>query len=1000
MKRPARRNRDDRPPPTGAEEARRRVLGDVIHAGRQSLKDPNTGAALTQEQLYARCREIEGTPRGARAGYVFTRFSEARRWLTDVEYGTGPMKPGAARIFEQAFNWPEGILDAEFDSVEAFQHLLKSWGDRVMPPATSPPSPGEGEYAAGDDHSPVRLNGIKPQAVPRAALPTRKALAARIDHGLRTNRLQNLRVVVVQGEQGIGKSQLIAQWWNEHGMGHFDRNTFTLDCARLGGDQIVVALNDFFLRSRPTAELTPALPARLKQLSRLLIVLDGLSQERETPFPRSAGGRPESPIPAGRADTAAFNRVREFVLFLAQAGVRASVLLGVHAADGVGDALDISGRLDASTGVEVVSPTRLSPEEGAMLFQSLEADHLSLPDLQSLSARLQGLPISITAAAHYLRGANAVQAETFLTDIARAGDFQFFDSFFERYLQAINSVAVDPQAHPHAWLRLLALMPGPVAKSRLDELLGKGRIRRLQNGDTDLFERMRIAFVIDQDSHIDINPMVRSLLRQELARHLRANTPGVERDRAELRWIHATAAVSCHSRLPVRPSDYTIAEIEMIEGVLYHLLAVRDLLDENQPGATSDDDLRALEVLLGEPPTPAAITRFCLEKIVRRYLMDRRTHRATRILGQFETKARLLALFFDDPDDGGGLRHLDVWDQIDLYGEIGVCWMHAGRLKLAHEALAKAMRCFRRLGLTVTQDSFPLLEGTRLRLWSETLSTYALVQMRMGRPCSMVEDMLSPAVAVGARFASAVLVLHEPLDDKGKATLRSARRLICRDAYVKLRSGELDAALEGYGLALAIEKAGSDKLSGDALRRYIEAKVRRGPCIRADLLEADALIDRHLEPRRGLTAARRGSNDVISLYTTKIMLQRALSNFAEAGAILEEALRHPFVQQGECSYVARIELELERYRLLIARNAVTPEAAQDLQRIVQDLEARHHALLQSDAMLVLAEMQPEPERSRTLSSLDRRMLHDGWSLRRGDVETIRRGDSAVKSWGC
>ncbi|WGM40024.1 hypothetical protein AMEJIAPC_02965 [Caulobacter sp. NIBR1757] len=978
------------------------MLGNVIRTGRESIKDPKTGAHPTQAKFYALCREAEGTPSGLRAGYLFAQFTaSSRRWMGLVERGIEPIKPGHARLFEKVCGWPEGILDAQFDSAEAFQDLLTSWGDRVVLPASFPSGLSDGAYAAGEDHSPVRLNGIKPQVVQRAALPTRKALAAEIDHGLRKNRLQSLRLVVVQGEQGIGKSQLIAQWWNEHGKDHFDRNTFTLDCARLGGDQIVVALNDFFLRSKPTAELTPALPARLKQLSRLLIVLDGLSQEQNRPHPRPADDRQESPIPAGRADSAAFNRVREFVLFLAQAGVRASVLLGVQTAEKTGDALGISGRLDASTGVEFVSPKRLSPEEGALLFQALEVGGLSLPDLQSLSARLQGLPISITAAAHYLREANAVQAEAFLTDIAKAGDFQFFDAFFERYLQAINSGAVDPQAHPHAYLRLLALMPGPVAKSRLDDLLAKGRIRRLQNGDTGLFERMRIAFVIDQDSHIDINPMVRSLLRQELARHVRESAPGVDRDRAELRWIHATAAISCHSRLPLRPSDYTIAEIEMIEGVLYHLLAVRDLLDEPQPGAAPDEDLRPLEDLLAEPLSPAAITRFCLEKIVRRYLMDRRTHRVTRILGQFETKARLLGLFFDGSDDGSGPRHLDVWDQVDLYGEIGVCWMHAGRLKLAHEALAKAMRCFQRMGLTVTQDSFPLLEGTQLRLWSETLSTYSLVQMRMGRTCSVVEDMLSPAVAVGARFARAVLVLDKPLDDEGKAKLRSARRLICRDAYVKFRAGDLDAALDGYGLALAIEKlGGGDKLSGDALRRYIEAKVRRGPCIPEDLLEADALIDRHLEHRRSPTAARRGSNDVISLYATKIMLQRALSNFAEAGAILEEALRHPFVQQGECSYVARIELELERYRLLIAQNAATPEAMQDLKRIVQDLEARHHGLLQSDAMLVLAEMEAEPDRSRTLSILERRMLHDGWSLRRGDVDTIRRGDSAVKSWGC
>ena len=130
------------------------------------------------------------------------------------------------------------------------------------------------------------------------------------------------------------------------------------------------------------------------------------------------------------------------------------------------------------------------------------------------------------------------------------------------------------------------------------------------------------------------------------------------------------------------------------------------------------------------------------------------------------------------------------------------------------------------------------------------------------------------------------------------------------------------------------------------------------------------------------------------------MLLRALGDFASAGQYLQEAARHPFVTQGECSYVARVELELERFRLLIAQDAQTPESAKELERIIAELEARHHWLLHGDATLVLAEMETGQKRWDLLRVIDRRMNGDDFMLRRGDIETIRDGRSAVKSWGC
>lgn len=995
------------------------MLGDVIWAGRMSIKDRRTDKPPNQADFYALCRAAENPRLGGRAGVLFGKTTAgSRRWMGQVENGTQAIAPGHARIFEQVCQWPEGILDVPLPNYEAFWVVLGGWGATEPQNAPSPRTLPRAERAVGGGLPVVHLGGIDTQAPRKAPVASRAKLAQDIDTALRPDKVETLRVAVVQGEQGVGKSQLIAEWWNGRGKSRFNQTTFTLDCARLGGDQIVTALNDFFL-SKPTAELTHDLAARLNELPRLLIVLDGLSHEDGDPLLRREGplaldfdddggrlpvtyadqARQAALVPAGRADQAAFSRVREIVLFLAEAGVRASILLGVQAAEITLDALDLSRRLHASAHVEIIAVRRLLPDEGAQLLRALGVPKLSKADLRAMSERLQGLPISLAAAAHFLRVADETRAEAFLADIADGGRFKFFGEFFGHYLDALNAGDFDPQAHPHAYLRLLALMPGSVPKSRIDTLLQAGKIGRLQKGDTATFQRMRIAFIVDQGPYIDVNPMVRGLLRQDLSRRMRKAEPGVARDRAELRWIHITAAIWCHKRLPTSPTDYTIADIEMIEGALYHLLAVRDVLDEPAPGAM-DDDLEQLRALLGEPPSPTAITRYCLDNIVRRFLMDRRTHRATRILGQFETKARLLGLFFDSIDEVGVPRHLDPWDQIDLYGEIGVCWMHAGRLQLAHQALGKAMLCFQALGLQMTQDSFPVLDRDRLRLWSETLSTHVLVMMRMGRPRFQIEGVLTPAAALGTRYAKAILSLGGPLDEDQKATLRSARRLICRDAYVKLRAGDLASARAGYDLAIAIEKPGGDKLSGDALRRHIEVMVRQGPCLEADLAAADSLVERQLRPRRDPGAQRRGSNDIIALYSTKIMILRARSDFAQAGELLEEALRHPFILRGECSYSARVELELERYRLIVAQNAHTPETVRDLDRLIGELEARHHLQLYGDALVILAEMEGEPRRSQLLLAADRRMNGDDWNLRRRDIETIRDGRSAIMSWGC
>ena len=165
-----------------------------------------------------------------------------------------------------------------------------------------------------------------------------------------------------------------------------------------------------------------------------------------------------------------------------------------------------------------------------------------------------------STAAHCLRTADPQAVERFLSAVHDPDELQHFEVVYGHYLEALNGGLYDPEAHPHAYLRLLALMPGPVPKDRIERLLARHRIRRLQKGSVGRFARMRLPFVVDTGLHIDLNPMVRSLLRQELERHLDRDDIDVRGDREEVRWIHAESALWCFDRAP-KTTEFTVVEI-------------------------------------------------------------------------------------------------------------------------------------------------------------------------------------------------------------------------------------------------------------------------------------------------------------------------------------------------------------------------------------------------------------------------------------------------------
>lgn len=995
---------------TAAETARNILIGKIVKAGRLECRPDKP---YNQEEFYRACRKLESPEPGTRKGVAFPSNDKSgstqRRFFVHVETGKKKLKPAQKRLIEQVCKWPPEALDGRFTTEEEFVELCNNLqGSAHLPPPkpsvrpktfADPSLPEDGE---ADQLGPRRLGGkpnllagIKSMRLRRNRLPTRAELAKDIQEALVPRGQETLLIVALQGEAGIGKTELIAEWWRDYGKTHFSRNTFSLDCSRLAGDQILPHLSSYFLSSRisvPTTELVDSINA----LDGALIVLDGLSDEDEFGLDNKW-----TRATSGRADRISLRSVRELIDFLAINGARTSILLGIQASPKSDDFLRSNNQLTAAANVVTIRVPRLPPEEGVKLARQLigtdsaSLEKLSDADLRYISEKLEGLPISIAAACHHLRHATDGDVEKFLTSLGAMGrNFQYFENFFRPYLSALNTAPFNPKAHPEAYLRLLALMPGSVTKQRIDDLLSKKRIVRLEEASTHLFSSMRIAFISERGSNIDINPMVRGLLRQEIKKD--SNVA-----REELYWIHASAAAWCMNRLPDKPAEASKVGIELIEGALYHLLELLNYLPVDPVCNWHPKSHKDAAGLL-DGVTSSQVTEFCLNTIVRPFLIDRH-RRTTRILGQYETKARLLSLFVENVDDMGRPRHLSIPDQASVFNETGVCWMHAGRLQLAQHALDRAALCFAELDVRMLRvkpfDTLTKEDAEIWQSWSSFISTSALVLMRRGRSRGIVEDAFGSSIEFANRLYDS---LDDPLFDTplGVSLLRSARRVYCRRGHVAFNGGERLVAEDAYGAASNIEKRiGKGRLSGDALRRQIEVLVQRGPCYSEDIVTAEELLEPHVNFQAA--GGGRQSNDVIAMMATKVMLLRSKGNFDGAAALIRIAEQHEFVLRGECPFTARIELELEKYKLRIACNAMTPAHQRGLRLIAQELQSRSHQMLYWDTMLLLAETQDEPEKSITLDLVERQAFGAGWLRRRDAIECLRTpGRSAVKSFGC
>lgn len=968
------------------------IFGQILKLLRRELRSPYTGRRLSQRDLFLQCQVRENPPHEERRVFTAQHEDHQKTIIMEFELGRKRCAFGHKRVFERVFGLPEYLLDVSFSSVP---HFLSERQKRTL-------------SATRQKRSSVDLRGLRNLGSATEVTPGREAVISAIEQTLSSTGPEAFRVVELTGSPGVGKSRLISEWWTITGCHFFKTNVIALDCTTLGGDQILRQINSHFLgvpREDVDESLVDAFVALDRNVAdRPLIILDGLvvghGQAQGTILQTRTG-----------TDEVTLRRVRELVHELARRQAPVSLIVALQSDAAYLDPLWLS-RLHAGVRVSLQHLSALSDDGGATVLERMGVKRLSRDDLIRISGKLMGLPIALEAAATYLVKADDSASEEFITRLdAKPFGFHSFIEFFERYIDLLCQNNFDQNCHPHAFLRLLALMHGPTTKALLDNLLIHKRITRLEGGSINKLLNTGVAFVKDDGVNLDLHAFVRSLLRRELD----AVVNGERRDETisieELSWIHATVGLHCLRLLEdCRSSDITSIEIADIETAIYHLLTLRNLLPKlktaevgERPSIRDNKPASFVQRISTLLITPAEITEFCWRNIALRYLIDKE-HRVTRCLGQFETKARILT-YFIDPD--GEVAFLNQKDTNKLLREIGTCWMHVGRLALASASLNKSVDKshvpVRRMENEKRADWFKkLTEPSESGRWTEhsaTASTIALIMMREGRSADAVIEKISNWLAVSEDIADEAFNVSSEHITQIFPVLSSARRIIARRAHVDLMRGEINSSLARFTKATALEQLlGRQCLEGDAARRHIKALLRASKQA-SSFQQAKLILDYNFEILNAQKSRHQESNEIVSWYTTQIMLFRVDKKYGAAHDLLDQVLMHRFLRDGECSYVARIELELERIRLRIAEGTVTPEFTEQVGQLADQILDAHHVLYADECRLLFAELGSSSEKRVILNDVGIRARNYGWLLRWPDIQLVKEGESAVRLLG-
>jgi hypothetical protein len=643
-----------------------------------------------------------------------------------------------------------------------------------------------------------------------------------INRGLGRNRRSlSQPIVIVFGPPGYGKSYVISAWWRDFGKSKFRRAALYMDCSRAPGDKILRSISKYFCL-KESEMLDDELARGIRQAGRSIIVLDGLSPEPEG----DATLRTE-------ADVEALRKVRELIRFAKDKDLNISFLMGVQTTH-PNDTTSIYNIASGQHRVSFIEMKRFSNREGVVVFKELGVKGVSDSDLRTLTDKLMGLPIAIETAASILttaanRGDEAARESLITLTSNFESEFKTFEQFLTRTLANLESSPDRREAHPFAFMRLLSLFNGHIHRSRIETVLEAGNVGRLTFAKINSLIHNTFGLVKADGDYLHIHPFVRSIITYELDTILCGTKTDPNVTLHEIQWIHVIAAHTFLSKIDPDPSRISDVDIEQIGGALHHLLALSALGPICETISDSDRVRWVFDKIGGR--SHLNIVSYCVHDIVNKYLIDD-IHKITLILGHYETRARLLNLFTAHLESFVEMGFIDKKNAQKIYSEMGICWMHSGRLRLANNSLTMALRFLQKYAPD-TQYIDVLSSDVSQAEWvqfAHLATAQALIIMRQGRSRDTINSFFEKTVML----ANVVLQSAEArfVDRKSLLTvapaLRAARKVITRSAQITLAAGAIEEAILKFERATFIDaKFHRGFLMGDAARRYIEALIRR-----------------------------------------------------------------------------------------------------------------------------------------------------------------------------
>ena len=842
-------------------------IGEVIRFARKKLyRHPRLGRYSLNDFARA-CHEFESRALKTenstlkRKGRAFAAGSAyAGRLMSDMEDGTREISETHARIMEAVLELPPYFLASSYldeqDVARAFEFLksglspprkMPDTGARIPAKTGRPPDHRTADSVSSHVVDPAPMDGdaiggsdISFEAADSTFLtfPAGGAISSSRHRAIgeieaffeRSEKHGGRGLLLLHGEYGTGKSFVSRRWWAIHGRHRFPSSAIRIDCSNKTINDITRELTSYLVREEREV-FDESVMSFIRRRGSTFVLFDQVSLEGpETLFRR---GNFISPVDLVHAMAP---------LFAARVGLK--VLLSVRADAQSVEQLRIEEHLPANILCDSTELRALDAEEGAELFRLQGLSVLSEPMLGYLSRRLGGIPLCITAAAQQLKDCDSsAEREAYCLNLGSLGDpSPAIKVFFDQYLAVLTSRPHPCDAHPQAILRLLALMPGATHRQFLRDLVEKLRLSRLSEFEIDSSRRYAGPFVTMNKDRIDLHPMARESIRAELDAIVKGRSdPHTNAD--ELARIHLVAAqLSFQSLLDV-PPVLSLAEIEAIEGVIFHLLRYRDVREKiaaNTRGKLSARRIRPDEIFEGTA-SAIEITTFCFKEVAYKFLFDG-DHQISLLLGQYETKAKILCHFFLNQKIAVAIPFFDEGESLVLLIEIAVCFMHSGRLKLASSAAATARKVIDDNGSKLIPDTdgtyVSALAARRMRAkWLrevEVLTISTLIDVRMGVRLTSIINRLTPHLLTAEK-------LFDIIDDRNAGNrglhtpnlLKALVRLFSRRGHIDLLRGEIELAIERFEKAAHTDirrnkyrRNSRPFLTGEVARRYAAALIR------------------------------------------------------------------------------------------------------------------------------------------------------------------------------